>query len=1859
MAEAAETMEDMDDLEVDDGVVDQDFGAEDVDIGMANSDDEEGERVDFKDLPPHEQVRRLFPVVFRSQWGDISAEDKQPVVFEASSLVSTVLDNHLVQWENGIQVPLLVYITENLIRRLKRNGWSIMVVFFGSFAAKAWPSAAHELAAKVIEHHLRHVLSRTLYNEDVGACSLSEDPVVSVHDFPSWRHKSWTKFLHDVHPGFVVVAPPTAAERRAERAGELTDTNACTISDLKCLFIMDLLHGRVRCVTSDFNFTDLRVATFSLLETGRLEYYKPADFEALIVAPRSNGGAARDAADTASVVEKLPGGTESVRYAADAVVRLLRAAPEDAAYCKCYLVHVVMLRQLRLRDRVVRDEAIAAYPGRSDALLFMQRLIRVMCLCVPDPATAAPGSAHVRELDLMDGRLFLALLAVLGGDSPPAVESSAALGLDTSALVDSIGDVWAACADMAGITGADAALFPLTAPQHSGVPSGAGGDAAATSSAEEAGAREERPFVYTKCPFAAELVKDVDEELDGRGCLSKEKAQVKALPMLTPVPDKEYRYKHENPLTEERQMKAVAMNGRQMRAHMKQYAFMKKFAATLSSKLLVTNIVTARSDGRGLAPASAEDEEEEEEEEEEQQKGGKKGGKKGAKKGAAKKGQRGGKGQKGASRKEEIIRQNKLRLSQADVDKVTIAIDTASKEREIEDRIQRLADRLRALRKIGATPMALVNGYITLISWCLQQWETEREDARLSHRTDVDYTAAINAFRLTYDVLDFFAKDTEPEQMRDLQKFMCQLGFKAAARELYKRYVALKGAEVRKEARFDPRKEIFENLDLGMSFQRFQMNYTGHLMQRSFDSKDDDRVGGFQPDAWQRVLMDTVDQKHSALVVAPTSSGKTFVSYYTMKQVLEDNKFKQQPRSRRRKDAVKQEKDTKYGIVVYICPTKALVNQVAAEVYHRYGAVVGVLTRDYAQSINNCQVLVTVPSMLESILLTPTWVRLLRYVILDEVHCIQGNNVSLDAETGSTWEHVIDMLPCPFVALSATIGNPDRFHSWLAQTQRSQGREVRLIVHPHRWGDLKLSVYAPPVGDESDKKRRLKFTATNTKPKTPGLRPLHPFSCVSVSDIVHVGALEVLSMSPDECVVLFDALSSQCAALREWGERSADAKARYEAVCEVLPADELKALNPDKYFKDSQVILRYDVYVYEEKLKATVKRLCCSGPAGARLFEDVISRLANERPAEEADDDDDEEEGGAGERVEYPCGVKFTEEYMMPLLVELMSKKQLPALLFSLNRHMCTRMACQVIRALVAKEAEDRQRPEFQKQLKEIERINKRLEKDAKRKRDKDEEAGAKDPFQAEEPGMLTMPDEGPDPRFSFIPPGKRMYGEDRDYWENRIRWKVNCSEPLMATLMQGLDRGVGVHHAGLPHAYRLAVEVLFRAGHLQVLFATGTLAMGINMPARTVCFFDDSAALTPLLYRQMSGRAGRRGYDDVGHVVFCSLPKHRVHSIVSSKLTTLTGYQPISPTLALRTLISYSENDSTQRQEVASFFAGLLQPALFTNNIVEEERRQLYSRHLRVLFRVYLEFLRRMRFVDEDLDPIGLGSMAAALHAEEPANFSFCYLLAAGHIDRVCSTFRQDNEGTARRLLHMLCHVFNHVPVPEGMRAPESFDENTAQVVLDPLPPAVDAGLREYGVRVLSTFEACAEASAHSAPSDADEKLPVSGSTFSEGTAVAGAEGASLAAEVVRCGGGGDGGAPAVLSPFAALSGRRTVYDSPSAFADTARPGLLADAGQVPLSMLTDASGRRFRLNAAALDYYRLVSKQKMVRENGFKEEVAWELLRSWNMLISAIKTNLKTMVTHPLANLTLQTFEYLSEEFQKKFDRFNEIKS
>jgi len=108
---------------------------------------------------------------------------------------------------------------------------------------------------------------------------------------------------------------------------------------------------------------------------------------------------------------------------------------------------------------------------------------------------------------------------------------------------------------------------------------------------------------------------------------------------------------------------------------------------------------------------------------------------------------------------------------------------------------------------------------------------------------------------------------------------------------------------------------------------------------------------------------------------------------------------------------------------------------------------------------------------------------------------------------------------------------------------------------------------------------------------------------------------------------------------------------------------------------------------------------------------------------------------------------------------------------------------------------------------------------------------------------------------------------------------KIYEHMPQYLTIKKLLERGVCFHHSGLIPIFKEIIEIIFRLGLIKVLFATETFAVGVNMPTRTIVFTELSKTtnrgkrfLNTAEYKQMSGRAGRRGKDTKGTVIILPL---------------------------------------------------------------------------------------------------------------------------------------------------------------------------------------------------------------------------------------------------------------------------------------------------------------------------------------------------------------------------------------------------
>jgi ATP-dependent RNA helicase HelY len=214
-----------------------------------------------------------------------------------------------------------------------------------------------------------------------------------------------------------------------------------------------------------------------------------------------------------------------------------------------------------------------------------------------------------------------------------------------------------------------------------------------------------------------------------------------------------------------------------------------------------------------------------------------------------------------------------------------------------------------------------------------------------------------------------------------------------------------------------------------------------------------------------------------------------------------------------------------------------------------------------------------------------------------------------------------------------------------------------------------------------------------------------------------------------------------------------------------------------------------------------------------------------------------------------------------------------------------------------------------------------------------------------------------------------------------------------------GLRRGVAAHHAGLIPAFKETVEDLFVQGLVRAVFATETLALGINMPARTVVLErlskfngETHADITPGEYTQLTGRAGRRGIDVEGHAVVVWGPDvepQRLAGLASTRTYPLRSSFRPSYNMAVN-LVDQMGRDAARRLLEASFaqfqadraVAGLLRQVRKHEQTLAEYAKQL-SCHLGD-FAEYAALRRRIGEREAELSRTGSrarrGELAASL---------------------------------------------------------------------------------------------------------------------------------------------------------------------------------------------------------------------------------------------------------------------------------------
>lgn len=848
-----------------------------------------------------------------------------------------------------------------------------------------------------------------------------------------------------------------------------------------------------------------------------------------------------------------------------------------------------------------------------------------------------------------------------------------------------------------------------------------------------------------------------------------------------------------------------------------------------------------------------------------------------------------------------------------------------------------------------------------------------------------------------------------------------------------------------------------KRLDLGMNMIYYQLEYGGELIDIQSDPRKDDRVTGFAPDAWQRQMLDSVDRGNSAVIVAPTSAGKTFVSYYCIERVL---------------------RNSDDDVVVYVSPSKALINQVCGSVYARFRnksmtrgkSLFGTLNPEHSLNPLACQVLVTVPESLEALMLSThpkvqEFVSHIRYVIFDEVHSIGAS------PEAHIWEHLLLLIQCPFLALSATIGNAAKLHGWLDNAEQSKTdrkRKVDLIVHQERYSELEMSIVRVPKPQPIEAYLGAEDGVVNEAPRSEAIegnmiQQFMPYGLFMPEKIRMFGIPDDQQLTARQVLQLYSTMAT------------VDEKTKEE-------------FEPCRYYGykggDPLWLSRASLRKLESGLKERLLQWLSEDEAKMRKVIDILSNPIQEQ---------------LDHRATPFNKAKVALDNIVRLVDEMNERNMLPAMCFNDDRSVCESLAIRLAEELEARETAFMNSAEFKTKYA-IKDEDKYL-KLAKRKRDLEEKkkAGKKkgggDPEEKDKKEVEDVPAEAEaDPfaaqraKLKEVLARFRLRGrgeEDPDLYDKMVDRMKKGARGRESTriLLRLFERGIGYHHGALNMAEKGAVEVLYRSGHLAIIFTTSTLALGVNMPCKTVLFGVDTPFLTPLLFRQMSGRAGRRGFDHSGTVCFMSVPTSKMRRLLTASLSTLQGNPPFSTSFILRALAYVHHKDvmAEDRSGAISTFAqraksvlSLLQNSfsLFTR---PEAANGTLQKQLRMYTAFSIQLLRHLQLLDENCCAKNLAGFAASL-AEvngEPGNLIFIHLLQRGAFHLM---LRQtgDKMKSKQKMITVLANLFTRRRLPHWLQMTDknSYPPETRNLVfLAGLPSEMQTLVNEYNKVAISLY--------------------------------------------------------------------------------------------------------------------------------------------------------------------------------------------
>jgi hypothetical protein len=605
----------------------------------------------------------------------------------------------------------------------------------------------------------------------------------------------------------------------------------------------------------------------------------------------------------------------------------------------------------------------------------------------------------------------------------------------------------------------------------------------------------------------------------------------------------------------------------------------------------------------------------------------------------------------------------------------------------------------------------------------------------------------------------------------------------------------------------------------------------------------------------------------------------------------------------------------------------------------------------------NCQVLITVPTMLEIILSKKTdFNNKIKYVILDEIQTLN------DSELGHSLEKIIHFVQCPMIILSATIGNIDKFYEWLKSIHNDKGVAIypKSILNTERFCDLKKFTYVPNLNNEIGEH----------------LVPIHELFGYSYVDLKESRLSEEFFLLPNEIIELLNGL-------------------------EIIATTERQKLlvnnvQPEKFFK-SVVLNKNHVKRYQDFLINKLIDWCQKDEFGETQINQLFNKI-NEKS---------DKAFKILESSYLKSQKKWAIENISQLVKSLEERKMLPAIVFLNTSDFCNELAEKLVHDLEKEEEENKK--ETKKDIKQTTKTNKSIIKNTTKKRN-DKDKDWREQSELLEEAQESFIDENKiDEKFTYFDRKSKLTNKEIDEEIDSHRHRPNIPK----SMFEAWKRGIGVHHAVFHNKFRSSVEYLFRIKHLQIVFATETLSLGINMPCKTVVLTCDSIGFSSIKYKQMVGRAGRRTFDTIGNIVYYGLPQNKIKNFISSKIPNIKG----NFSLDLNLISQLSVMNTYDSNSIKKFKSFVKNPIIKLN---DDDYDYMTCKKIANL---QINYLMSKSILDAKFNPSNQVLFSLPLRNEDVSQNIIGELIVKNYFDRFVIECNNDIEEIAKKIVNVLSH--------------------------------------------------------------------------------------------------------------------------------------------------------------------------------------------------------------------------------------------